>query len=356
VINGKSERAYLPNPGRLWELLRPGAALVVIRNRPGLAMPYTVMAVLKEGIPVLLHTHLTNTVVEALLREGLVPGLEDAEIVKREATVGHSRYDFLLQRGGKGMILEVKNCTLFGERLAMFPDAITARGSRHLLGLKELAEKGTMTGVLFVVQWPFAEFFLPEYHTDLEFSRHLMTVHGEVLVKAIALRWYEDLTLDSTVRELAIPWEYLGGHLGDRGSYIVILHLDRDQSINIGGLGDIFFRAGFYLYVGSAKGGITQRIARHSGKRKRHFWHIDYLRQQATFHKGLPIRTNLDLECPIAESLGRIADWSVKGFGSSDCSCDTHLFGMHEDPVKLPIFIDLLLRFRIGLVEDELSL
>lgn len=354
TVRGSPAKAYLPNPGRLWELLVPGADLLVVRNRQPATMHYTVMAVVKEGIPILLHTHLTNTVVEKLLKSRLVPGLEDAEVTKREVAFGHSRYDFLLQKADRRMILEVKNCTLFGQTLAMFPDAVTARGSRHLTGLLELAEQGEETGVLFVVQWPYTDYFMPEYHTDLDFSTTLLKVRGRIMVKAVALKWSEDLSLDIHVKELTIPWHFIERRVQDRGCYVVILHLPQDMSFSVGELGDIFFRKGYYVYVGSAKRGLTQRMARHAGKRKKLFWHIDYLRQQATFSKGLAIRTPLDLECRIANSLKEIADWSVTGFGASDCSCDTHLFGMEEDPVLSPSFVRMLCWYRIGIVEEEL--
>ena len=182
-VDGKVVSAYLPNPGRLWELLLPGCVLYLKRNSSAAKIPYTVMAVEKDGLPVMLHTHLTNDVVEILLRKRLVPGLEDTEIVRREATFGDSRFDFLLQRNGKELVLEVKNCTLFHDRLAMFPDAVTARGSRHLRGLLELQEKGTDAGVLFVVQWPRARCFMPEYHTDFEFSKVFLKCRDTTLRK-----------------------------------------------------------------------------------------------------------------------------------------------------------------------------
>ena len=187
VRDGKPITAYLPNPGRLWELLMPGCTLYLKRNSSAAKIPYTVMAVEKDGIPVMLHTHLTNDVVEILLRKRLVPGLEDTEIVRREATFGDSRFDFLLQKNGKELVLEVKNCTLFHNRLAMFPDAVTERGSRHLRGLLELNKHGMNTGVLFVVQWPRAQYFMPEYHTDFEFSKVFLKCRDRLFVKAIGL-------------------------------------------------------------------------------------------------------------------------------------------------------------------------
>lgn len=354
-LNGRTVKAYLPNPGRLWELLFPGAPIYLVKNGEEGLLPYTMMAVLKEGTPILLHTHMTNLVVEKLLKARLIPGLEEMEIERREATFGHSRYDFLLSSNGEAMILEVKNCTLFGKALAMFPDAVTARGSRHLEGLLEIARKGTRTGVLFVVQWPMTRYFMPEYHTDPYFSKTLLSVRERIMVKAIALRWHEDLSLDEEVRELEIPWQYIESHGKDRGSYIIILHVPGEMRISVGGLGPTFFRPGYYIYVGSALRGLTQRMARHERKRKNLFWHIDYLREQAAFHKGLAIRTPLDLECQIASRVREISEWLVPGFGSSDCGCATHLYAMETDPVKHRPFVEMLNQFRIGMIEEELE-
>jgi sugar fermentation stimulation protein A len=355
TIEGREVKAYLPNPGRLWELLHPGTALLVTKNPPGSGMGYTVMALVKDGTPLLLHTHVTNGVAERLLKEGLVPGLEDARVVRREVTFGHSRFDFLLNKNGGDLVLEVKNCTLFGDTLAMFPDAVTARGTRHVEGLLELAGRGVQAGVLFIVQWPRVRYFMPEYHTDLDFSRALLKARDRLTIKAVSVEWNPDLTLGSTVRELSIPWPIVEKNTADRGCYLVILRLESDMRIAVGGLGEPFFKGGYYVYVGSARRGLTMRMARHSRRRKRFFWHIDYLRNEALFCRALAIRTERDIECRIASGLAGMADWSIRGFGSSDCTCPSHLFGMERDPVHVPAFIELLCQYRIGLVEEELT-
>ncbi len=81
--------------------------------------------------------------------------------------------------------------------------------------------------------------------------------------------------------------------------------------------------------------------------RKTFHWHIDFLRHEAEFIAGLPVRSSERLECAIAGSLGEIAGWSVRGFGSSDCGCETHLFGMSANPITSPAFIGLLQHFRM---------
>lgn len=62
----------------------------------------------------------------------------------------------------------------------------------------------------------------------------------------------------------------------------------------------------------------------------------------------LPIRNNYDYECNIAEEIYNISDWIIKNFGSSDCNCPSHLFGMNENPIEKKDFIKILLHFRMG--------
>ena len=93
-LGRKKVKAYLPNPGRLWELLLPGATLLLEKARGGeRATAYTAVAVpLRHGTPIMLHTHRTNDVAGRLIEAGRVPGLEGVRIVRREVTRGRSRF------------------------------------------------------------------------------------------------------------------------------------------------------------------------------------------------------------------------------------------------------------------------
>jgi sugar fermentation stimulation protein A len=347
-LKGKKVKAFLPNPGRLWELLLPGVTVYLEKaSNQDRTLHYTAVAIQRENHPVMVHTHRTNDLVDHLLRKRLIPGLEDAKVVRREVKHGRSRFDFLLERKRKEIFLEVKSCTLFGRRVAMFPDAVTARGKRHVEELVELSTARKSGAVVFLICWPKAEFFMPEYHTDLQFSRTLLSAKDKISIIPVAVEMREDLSLASRVRTLEIPWKLVEREAEDRGSYILILRLPARKNIEIGKLGRLQFKAGYYLYAGSAQKNLTQRLERHGRERKNLFWHVDYLRAQAEFHWALPIRTGDDLECELASALKKIAGWEVPGFGSSDCSCDSHLFGMAKDPLHSPEFIALLQHFRM---------
>lgn len=131
----------------------------------------------------------------------------------------------------------------------------------------------------------------------------------------------------------------------DRGSYLLILRLPKRVTGEIGKLGEVVFKEGYYIYVGSARKNLSGRIQRHKRLQKKLFWHIDYLRAIAEFHAALPVRTEDRLECEITHAVKGIADWEVPRFGSSDCSCNSHLFGMLKNPLQSAAFISLLTYF-----------
>lgn len=349
ISDGRRLQAFLPNPGRLHELLFPGSILHLIEDssKGERKTAVTVVAVERDGVPIMLHTHRTNQVARFLIENGFIPAFRGAKIVRAEVTVGRSRFDFLLQDGERDVYLEVKSCTLVGERAAMFPDAVTTRGARHLEELARLSCEGKRTAVLFVVHWPFAEVFLPDYHTDLYFAQTLLKVRNAVEVIPVSVRWNHDLSLEPEARILQIPWDYIDGEARDKGSYLVVLQLCEDKRINVGSLGTILFKKGFYVYVGSAMVNLAARIERHTRVRKNFHWHIDSLRNVAHLVRTLVIRSSDRLECEIAGSLSTVAGWWVPGFGSSDCTCPTHLFGFGDNPLSTRSFQRIIQYFRM---------
>ncbi len=111
-----------------------------------------------------------------------------------------------------------------------------------------------------------------------------------------------------------------------KGSYVLILEMDRDSYIQIGKLGKIYFRKGYYAYVGSAMNGIERRVSRHlSDDKKKLHWHIDYLLRFANIVDVFYKESNRKEECRIAKEFSKKFT-SIYGFGSSDCRCRSHLF------------------------------
>ncbi|RLB63576.1 MAG: DNA/RNA nuclease SfsA, partial [Deltaproteobacteria bacterium] len=269
-------RAHMPNPGRMWELLLPAVRLW-LAPAPRAAdstrrTAYTVVAVERDGEPVLVHTHASNDVARQLVEQRRIPGLEDAEILAAEVKVGHSRFDFLLRRARQQVLMEVKSVTLFGNQMAMFPDAPTLRGRRHLEELATQSSRGARPVVLFLVHSRRVDRFLPDYHTDLEFAHTLLRLRSQLDVVVAAIGWRPALGLPRRVDRLPIDWSMLAREAQDGGAYLLLLRLTRAHSVRIGKLGTRRFDAGYYLYVGSAMRNLTARINRHLRKTKTHHW------------------------------------------------------------------------------------
>jgi len=341
-IQGKKNLAYLPNPGRLWELLLPGTPLLLTPSRFKGKYPYTLFATRKNASWVILDTQMTNLIIEELLLEKRIPFLKHYSVKGKEVKASKSRFDFLLSDGRKDLLLEIKTCTLFGSRLSMFPDAPTERGRRHLL---ELSELGGMC--LFVVMNPESEYFLPAYHVDPAFTRTFLEVKDRVIFKAISLGFDEALEKVISVKELKIPLEVLRKAFKPSGAYLLLLELKIDKKISVGKLGEILFKKGFYVYVGSAKRNLYNRLDRHERREKRFHWHIDYLRKYADHFKIIPILTPEKIECELAQNLKTLAQSLIPHFGSSDCNCKSHLFYFEKSPLNSNDFINLLNFYRL---------
>jgi Uri superfamily endonuclease len=137
-----------------------------------------------------------------------------------------------------------------------------------------------------------------------------------------------------------------------KGVYVLIIQVSKDTDVNVGAIGRLTFKKGLYAYVGSAQNNLEQRVKRHLRKKKRRFWHIDYfLDNDATkvievFHK----QADKTEECTIAGVIGERGA-PIDGFGSSDCSCKSHLFRI-GDYWFLQEFIQVL---GVKITNDEIT-
>ena len=118
-----------------------------------------------------------------------------------------------------------------------------------------------------------------------------------------------------------------------KGVYCLCIEVGDDLRVEIGALGVIEFLKGRYIYVGSALNGIDSRVLRHINTSKGIYnaihWHIDYLlREESVSVEAVFVRLSDEkVECKIA---GKVSHYGleVKGFGCSDCRCNSHLFSV----------------------------
>lgn len=117
-----------------------------------------------------------------------------------------------------------------------------------------------------------------------------------------------------------------------KGTYILIITLGADADIGVGSLGTLHFDAGTYCYVGSAMGGLDQRLSRHLSRTKTVRWHIDRLTLAADGISAYESFPDYVPECRLADMAKDCGMIPVHpGFGCSDCRCSTHLFKTDDD-------------------------
>lgn len=173
-MGGRMVRAHLADRGRLTDLLTPGARLLLAsREEIGRKTAFQVVAVYQDGDLVSLDTQLPNRLVAAALSLGALPQFARYSRVQREVQLGPHRIDFRLSEGLDTCLLEVKSVTRLVDGIAVFPDAPTERGGRHLELLINAARNGQRAAVVFIIQRSRGCAFAPDVTVDPAFSRSL---------------------------------------------------------------------------------------------------------------------------------------------------------------------------------------
>lgn len=174
IVNGREETVHVKNTGRCKELLIPGCRVWLSESsNPERKTKYDLIAVEKlrpgnSALFVNMDSQLPNAAAEEWLRKGnLFPS--SAEI-RREVTYGKSRFDFQITYGKRKCFLEVKGVTLERDGIALFPDAPTERGVKHLMELISARESGFDAAVLFVIQMKEIRAFRPNDMTHKAFG------------------------------------------------------------------------------------------------------------------------------------------------------------------------------------------
>ncbi|MHC1720156.1 MAG: DNA/RNA nuclease SfsA [Clostridiaceae bacterium] len=174
-INGVETSVHVPNTGRCREILLPGTQVVLREgNNSNRKTKYDLIAGYKRGKIINIDSQIPNRVVEEALKEGAIGNLRRYTRIEREKTFGNSRFDFKLQDENENIYyLEVKGVTLEEDGVAMFPDAPTERGRKHLKELIDVKRTSKGAGVLFLIQMEEAECFKPHDDRDGLFGQAL---------------------------------------------------------------------------------------------------------------------------------------------------------------------------------------
>lgn len=190
----QEQMAHVPDPGRLKELLIKGAHIAVRKEDNAdktRKTNYTLVGVKMDDIWVNIESQIANQLFEEEYQ--IISDFKHLDIIKREVVFGKSRIDFLMFNTltSKQVLIEIKSATLVKKGLALFPDAPTKRGKKHLLELDLALEAGFESSVVFMIKREDADRFSPHWERDPEFAATLKKIK-ERGVKIYALRCHYD--------------------------------------------------------------------------------------------------------------------------------------------------------------------
>jgi sugar fermentation stimulation protein A len=183
-INGRIEICHVKNTGRCKELLVPGAAVYAnFADNPSRATKYDLVAVEKGSLLINMDSQAPNRAFEEFLRQGSF--ISDITHIKTEVKYGDSRFDFYIETTNAKAFIEVKGVTLEEDGVALFPDAPTVRGVKHLNELAKCVSEGYEAYVIFVIQMKGITHYTPNNKTHAAFGEALGNAMN-MGVKAIA--------------------------------------------------------------------------------------------------------------------------------------------------------------------------
>lgn len=168
--------AHVPDPGRLKELFLPEALVILRRSyKRGRKTQYSLIAVKIGDIWVNIDSQLTNRLFKEEFTN--IPRFQRYEIIQSEYTFGNSRLDFLMRDtdNDQKALIEVKSVTLVKKGVALFPDAPTKRGVKHVKELIKAIKKGYQSFIVFIIKRNDAFSFKPNVEIDPEFSNTLVS-------------------------------------------------------------------------------------------------------------------------------------------------------------------------------------
>ncbi|MBO5432752.1 MAG: DNA/RNA nuclease SfsA [Clostridia bacterium] len=172
-IDGNEETVHVKNTGRCKELLLENSVVYLsVSDNPLRKTKYDLIAVEKQTengtVLINMDSQAPNDMVAEWLKKGAL--FSKNAIIKREVTFGKSRFDFYVEDSNNKAFIEVKGVTLENNGVALFPDAPTERGVKHIKELCSCVEKGYFAYIIFVIQMSGINLFKPNDATHKEFG------------------------------------------------------------------------------------------------------------------------------------------------------------------------------------------
>ncbi len=182
LVDGKLELVHVKNTGRCKELFIEGVKVFLEKSdNPNRKTKYSLIALYKGDRLINIDSQVPNQVVYEALLEGHIKEIQNVTYAKREVTKGKSRFDIYYETDTAKGFIEVKGVTLEVDGLALFPDAPTERGSKHVEELTKGLEEGYSNYVCFLIQMQGIDQFRPHHERDRKLADLIYEGHSKGL-------------------------------------------------------------------------------------------------------------------------------------------------------------------------------
>lgn len=212
LSSGEMVLAHLANTGRMGELLVVGRKVYLeLSAKESRKTKYNLLMIENENQKkIMLKATYANDIVEIWLKENLLEDFGRIFKIQREVSLGNSRFDFLLSSPEGTWIIEVKSVNYFFPDYALFPDAPTKRGKKHIKELMTLKEEGYKVAIVFVLMGEDRDTLCFNAKSDSDFAE-LMTQAMAKGIDVLAYKTNFNLSYpyyDKKVKEVGVKWKF----------------------------------------------------------------------------------------------------------------------------------------------------
>jgi sugar fermentation stimulation protein A len=197
MIDGREEVVHVKNTGRCREILTEGTGVILEEaETAGRKTRYSLISAYKGEVLINIDSQVPNTVVYQSILEGGVAEVPKVTKLSREVTYGSSRFDLYFEAGEQKGFIEVKGVTLEAEGVALFPDAPTQRGTRHIYEMIHAVEEGYAGYLFFLIQLKGVTRFTPNRRQDPDFAEALSLARE----KGVTILAYDSIVTEDEIR------------------------------------------------------------------------------------------------------------------------------------------------------------
>lgn len=197
MMDGREEVVHVKNTGRCREILTEGTGVILEEaEAAGRKTRYSLISAYKGGVLINIDSQVPNAVVYQSILEGGIAELPKVTKLSREVTYGNSRFDLYFEAGEQKGFIEVKGVTLEAEGVALFPDAPTQRGTRHIYEMIHAVEEGYTGYLFFLIQLKGVSRFTPNWRQDPDFAEALSLARA----KGVTILAYDSIVTENEIR------------------------------------------------------------------------------------------------------------------------------------------------------------